>query len=93
MITLPALDETHASWRDIYQVHPCADVFPMMSDEEIDELAKDISANGLREADRPLACQRGSPRPDLHPRRPQSPHRVGAPGRDVHADQARRHVP
>src|SRR5262245_49079443 len=37
------------SWRSIYPVHPCADVFPMMTDLEIDELAADIKANGLRQ--------------------------------------------
>jgi hypothetical protein len=50
MATQPAFGETHGSWRDLYQVHPCADVFPMMSDEEIDELANDIKLNGLRES-------------------------------------------
>jgi ParB-like nuclease family protein len=28
-------------------VHPAADVFPMLSDEELDDLAEDIKANGL----------------------------------------------
>jgi hypothetical protein len=35
-------------WRDRYKVHPAADVFPMMSDAELDELAKDIKAKGLK---------------------------------------------
>jgi ParB-like chromosome segregation protein Spo0J len=30
-------------------VHPAADVFPMMSDDELAELAEDIKENGLRE--------------------------------------------
>jgi len=40
---------TPASWRSKYPVHPCADVFPMMSDADIDALSKDIKANGLRD--------------------------------------------
>ena len=34
-------------WRDKYKVHPAADVFPMMSDEELAELGEDIKKNGL----------------------------------------------
>ena len=48
-IDQPAVDQPNASWRDIYQVHPCADVFPMLSDVELDALAEDIRTNGLRE--------------------------------------------
>ena len=36
------------SWRDLYPPHPCADVFPMMSDAEFNELAKDIKEHGLQ---------------------------------------------
>jgi hypothetical protein len=35
------------SWRDKYNVHPAADVFPMMSDDELKALGEDIKANGL----------------------------------------------
>lgn len=35
-------------WRNTYKVHPTADVFPMMSDAELDELGADIKKNGLR---------------------------------------------
>ena len=37
-----------SAWRDIYKVHPAADVFPMMSDEDLESLAADIKANGLK---------------------------------------------
>ena len=37
------------TWRDEYNVHPAADVFPMQSNEELDGLAADIKANGLKE--------------------------------------------
>jgi hypothetical protein len=37
-------------WRDRYEVHPAADVFPMMSDEELAALGKDIdNRHGLKE--------------------------------------------
>jgi hypothetical protein len=39
-----------SKWRQTFKVHPAADVFPMMSDEELAELGKDIKANcGLTE--------------------------------------------
>jgi ParB-like chromosome segregation protein Spo0J len=35
---------------DIFDIppHPAADVFPMLDDDELDELAADIAANGLQ---------------------------------------------
>lgn len=36
------------SWRDLIKVHPAADLFPMMSDSEIDDLAKDIDGHGIK---------------------------------------------
>ncbi len=36
------------SWRDVLRIHPAADLFPMMSPEELRGLGEDIKANGLR---------------------------------------------
>ena len=36
------------SWRDVIKVHPAADLFPMMSAEELKVLGEDIKNNGLR---------------------------------------------
>jgi hypothetical protein len=37
-----------STWRETYRVHPAADAFPMMSDEELIKLGDDIRANGMR---------------------------------------------
>jgi hypothetical protein len=36
-----------SKWRSTYKVHPAADAFPMLSDDELQKLGEDISANGL----------------------------------------------
>jgi ParB-like chromosome segregation protein Spo0J len=36
------------SWRDTYNVHPAADAFPMLSEQELRELGEDIKKNGLK---------------------------------------------
>ena len=38
-----------SKWRETYKVHPAADVFPMMSDDELAKLGEDIMANGLKQ--------------------------------------------
>jgi ParB-like nuclease family protein len=48
-MTHAAVASSSRTWRDLIPAHPCADVFPMMSDTEIHELAKDIRVNGLRQ--------------------------------------------
>src|SRR5690242_20096489 len=35
-------------WRDHFDVHPSADAFPRMSDDELTKLTADIETNGLR---------------------------------------------
>jgi|SoiMethySBSTD1v2_1073268.scaffolds.fasta_scaffold64593_3 hypothetical protein len=47
------------TWRDKYKVHPAADVFPMMSDEELEALGQDILENGLLRAHQNHACPQG----------------------------------
>src|SRR5215813_14483298 len=37
------------SWREVYKVHPAADVFPMLPEDELRKLGEDIKENGLRE--------------------------------------------
>jgi protein gp37/polyhydroxyalkanoate synthesis regulator phasin len=37
------------SWRDVFLVHPAADMFPMLPEEKLRELGEDIKKNGLHE--------------------------------------------
>jgi hypothetical protein len=68
-----------------YEFHPLADLFPMMSDEEIDALGEDMLANGQRESialfdekildgrNRYLACMRKGIEPRFINQRPADP--------------------
>jgi hypothetical protein len=37
------------SWRDVYKVHPVADLFPMLPENELRKLGEDIKTNRLKE--------------------------------------------
>ena len=43
-----AAHTTNKSWRDLLPVHPAAELFPKMTDDELDELGADIKKHGLR---------------------------------------------
>lgn len=40
---------TTRSWRDVFLVHPAADLFPMLGSDELRELGEDIERNGLQQ--------------------------------------------
>jgi hypothetical protein len=48
-----------SSWRDVLPVHPAADLFPMMTPDELKKLGEDIKKNGLRNRVVLWAEQRG----------------------------------
>jgi hypothetical protein len=54
------------TWRDVLKVHPAADMFPMMSKDDIKALANDIKANGLLHKVLLTTAERsdGTPDPD-----------------------------
>src|SRR5262249_16180273 len=53
---------TPSSWRDVLPIHPAAEKFPRMTDDEVRALGEDIKTNGQRV---PIAIiERSRPRPD-----------------------------
>ena len=36
------------NWRDVLPIHPACELFPKMSESELDDLAEDIRKNGMR---------------------------------------------
>jgi hypothetical protein len=47
-VASPDRDRQKINWRDHLAVHPAAELFPLMSEAELRELADDIKQNGLR---------------------------------------------
>ena len=45
----PTKDGRKIHWSELFEVHPSAAVFPMMSEDEIKALAKDIKENGMHQ--------------------------------------------
>ena len=45
----PAPKKQASSWRDVLPIHPAAALFPLMSADELRELALDIEKNGLKQ--------------------------------------------
>jgi hypothetical protein len=41
-------DQRRQSWRDVLPIHPAAELFPLMSSDELRELGEDIRANKLQ---------------------------------------------
>ena len=49
------------SWRDVLPVHPAADLFPLLSKGDLEELSRDITENGLRQHCHIIADEDGRP--------------------------------
>jgi hypothetical protein len=45
-ISIPSTESNERTWRDVLPVHPAAELFPLMSPEELRELGEDIKKNG-----------------------------------------------
>jgi hypothetical protein len=45
----PHVGEALVTWRNVLRVHPAADLFPMMDDDALADVAEDIKANGLKQ--------------------------------------------
>lgn len=48
-MTTDEADEPPLHWRETWPIHEAADLFPMMGDDDLDQLADDIDANGLQQ--------------------------------------------
>jgi hypothetical protein len=52
------------SWRDLWSIHPAADLFPRMTPDELRALGEDIIKNGLTS---PIALWRSDPKGEAAP--------------------------
>ena len=52
------------SWRDVITIHPAADLFPLMTPDELTALGEDIRQHGYAVADRVVDRTRGRRRKD-----------------------------
>lgn len=43
------MSEAKKSWRDVYGIHPAADLFPLLAEDELRAMGEDIKKNGLQE--------------------------------------------
>jgi hypothetical protein len=43
------MSEQKKSWRDVYRIHPAANLFPRPSDDELRQRGEDIKKNGLKD--------------------------------------------
>jgi hypothetical protein len=46
-------------WRDVLPVHPAADLFPLLSKDDLERLSRDIKENGLRQRCHTIADKDG----------------------------------
>ena len=49
-VSIPTKAPSRKSWRDVLPIHPAAELFPRMSDDELRALGEDIKKNGLQQA-------------------------------------------
>ena len=54
-----------SSWREVLPIHPAADLFPLISADEMKALGEDIKKNGLRDRARGVARAKAFPAASL----------------------------
>jgi hypothetical protein len=59
-------DGEKVHWSEMFKVHPAAAVFPMLPDDELNELAEDVKANGLQQNPVLWCADRTDPREPIY---------------------------